>query len=70
MGAVVLVVRLAVFALQAGPNLSTDTNAVSNLHRGDLVTDLDSLADDLVSDAERETGLAPSTYRYLSDGQR
>ena len=62
MGAVVFVVRLAVLALQAGPDLSTNANAVSDLNGGDLVTDLDCLADDLMSYAERESGyLAPST---------
>lgn len=64
--AVVLVVRLAVFALQAGPDLSTHANAVSNLNGRDLVADLDGLADDFVSYAERETGLAPPTYDRLS----
>lgn len=51
-GAVVLLVVLALVASKVGANLSTNTGAVSNLDSGDLVTDLDDLADNLVSYAE------------------
>ena len=67
MRAVVLVVRLADFALQASPDLSTDTNAVSNFDGGNLVADFDGLADDFVPYADREIGLTPSTYECLSN---
>ena len=64
-GAVVLLVGLAVVAGKIGANLSTDTSAVSNLDAGDLVTDLDNLADNLVSYAKRKRKLlSPSS----SDG--
>jgi hypothetical protein len=53
-GAVVLVVGLALRACQVGPDLSANTSAVSNLEVLDLRTDLDDLANDLVADAERE----------------
>jgi hypothetical protein len=53
-GAVVLLVCLAVTAIKVGANLGTDTCAVANLECGDLGSDLDDLADDLVSYAERE----------------
>jgi hypothetical protein len=61
-GAVVLLVVLALVAGKIGANLSTDTSAVSNLDAGDLVTDLDNLADNLVSYAERKRKLlSPSS---------
>lgn len=64
-GAVVLLVRLAVVASQVGANLSTNTSAVANLNLGDLGADLDDLADNLVSYAERKRNvLSPSA----SDG--
>jgi hypothetical protein len=63
--AVVLLVRLAVVAGKIGADLSTNTSAVTNLNLGDLGADLDNLADDLVSYAERQRNvLSPST----SDG--
>lgn len=63
--AVVLLVRLAVVAGKIGTNLSTNTSAVTNLNLGDLGADLDNLADDLVSYAERQRNVfSPST----SDG--
>ena len=48
-GAIVLVIRLADLAIQACPNLSSHTNAVSNLDRRDFVTNLDDLSDDFVT---------------------
>ena len=52
MRAVVLIVGFAALALQAGSDLSTNTNAVSNLDSRHLVTNFDSFANDFVSDAE------------------
>lgn len=53
-GAVVLVVVFALLASKVGANLGTNTGAVTNLDPGDLVADLDDLANDLVSYAERK----------------
>lgn len=60
MRAVVLVVSLAELALQAGPDLSSNTNTVSNLDGCHLIADLDSLADDFVTDADWERAFAPT----------
>lgn len=60
-GAVVLLVRLAVGASEVGTNLSTNTSTVADLEVLDLGADLDDLANDLVSYAERQRNvLAPS----------
>ncbi len=59
-GAVVLVVRLAKFALQTSSDLSTDANAISNLDSGHLVANLDGLADNLVANANGEGAFAPA----------
>ena len=50
--AVILVVGFAALALQAGSDLSTNTNAVADLNGRYLVTDFDSFANDLMADAE------------------
>jgi hypothetical protein len=64
-GAVVFLVVLALVASKIGTNLSTDSGAVSDLDSGDLVTNLDDLANNLVSYAERQRKfLSPSS----SDG--
>lgn len=61
-GAVVLEVLLAVVASKIGTNLSTNTGAIANLDTGDLGANLDDLANDLVSYAERKRDiLSPST---------
>lgn len=59
--AVVLVIRLAVLALQAGPDLSADADAIAYFDGGDFVADLDGFTDDFVADAKRKTGFTPST---------
>jgi len=59
--AVVLLVTLAVDALSAGTDLSTNTDSLALLELGNLVTDSEDLADNLVSDTERERSVAPST---------
>jgi hypothetical protein len=64
-GAVVLLVGLAVVASQVGANLRANTNTVADLHLGDLGANLDNLANDLVSYAEGQRDiLSPSS----SDG--
>jgi hypothetical protein len=64
-GAVVLLVVLALVASKIGTDLGTRTSAVANLDLGDLGSDLDDAANDLVSYAEgKRNVLSPST----SDG--
>lgn len=64
MRAIIFIVRLANLALQTSPNLGSDSNAVSNIDRRNFVADFDCLANDLMSDAQREIGLSPTS----SDG--
>jgi len=59
--AVVLLVTLAVDALSAGTDLSTDTDSLALLELGDLVTNSEDLANDFVSNTERKRSVAPST---------
>lgn len=61
MRAVVLIVSLAELALQAGTDLSTNTNTVSNLDGCHLVADLDSLADDFVANADWKRAFTPTS---------
>jgi hypothetical protein len=64
-GAVVLLVGLALIAGEIGTDLGTRTDTVSDLVLGDLRADLDNAANDLVSDAQGKRDLlAPTT----SDG--
>jgi hypothetical protein len=61
-GAVVLLVRLAVTAVEVGADLGTNTCAVANLECSDLGSDLDNLADNLVAYAQRQRNvLRPTT---------
>jgi hypothetical protein len=53
-GAVVLLVGLAIVARKVGTNLSSNTNSVSNLNVLNLRTDLNGLANNLVAYAKRE----------------
>jgi len=59
--AVVLIVAFAVLALQAGLDLSTNTNAVANLDSRHLITNFDGLANHLMSDTERQWCFSPAT---------
>lgn len=60
MQTIVLVVRLAYFALQTRPDLSSHSDAVSDFAERDFRTRFDDFADDFVADAERELSLAPA----------
>lgn len=60
MRAVVLVGALADVALEAGPHLGTDTDAIALLDLRHVLADLDGLADNLVADAQRTLELAPA----------
>jgi hypothetical protein len=60
--AIVLIVALALWATHAGLNLSSNTNAVSDLAGGDVLANSDNLSNDLVSNADRSGGeLTPSS---------
>ena len=59
-GAIVLLVCLAVLARQVGADLRTNTHAVADLDGLHVLADLDSLADDLVADANGERAAAPA----------
>jgi len=58
--AVVLLVGLAVGAGQVGLNLRTDTDTVTFLDGLHVLADPDSLANDLVADAERHRSVTPA----------
>lgn len=60
MRAVILVLALADIALQAGPHLGTNTNAIAHLNLLHVLADLDGLANNLVTDAERTLEVAPA----------
>ena len=60
MWTVVLVITFALLALQARPDLSPDTDAISDLAAGHLVANLDCVANDLVANADRKRGSSPA----------
>lgn len=60
MRTVVLVGALADIALQAGPHLGTNTDAIAHFDLRHVLSDLDGLADNLMPDAERTLELAPA----------
>ncbi len=64
MRAVIFVAGLANLALQTGPDLCSNTHSIAFCDGGDLRANFDSFSYNLVPNAEREIGLAPST----SDG--
>lgn len=57
--AVRLIVILALPALEARPNLRTNTNTLTNLGERHLGPDLENLADNLVADGERVWAATP-----------
>ena len=64
MRAIVLVICFAKFTLQTSPDLSADTNTVSNLDGGDLVANFDGLANNLMTNTDWKWTIAPTA----SDG--
>ena len=64
MRAVVLVIRFAKLALETGTDLSANANTVSDLDSCHLVADFDRLANNFMTDADRERTIAPTA----SDG--
>lgn len=61
LGAVRLVVVLALAALEARPRLGADADALAGLDQGDLGADAQGLADDLVADGQGEVLVAPAS---------
>ncbi len=68
MWAVVLVVILAVVTLQARPDLSSYAHSIANLHRLDFGADLDSMANDFVTDADRQWSFTPASVDQMYVG--
>jgi hypothetical protein len=62
-GAVVLLVSLAVVALEARADLSANTDSVADLDSLHVFADLESAANDLVADTERHRSITPATYQ-------
>lgn len=60
MGAIVLIARLAHVALQASPDLRTNTNPVTHLHGGGLGTQSNDLANHFMTHTDGEAGLTPA----------
>lgn len=58
--AVVLIVALAVLALEAGRDLGADTDTVSNLDGLDCGADLDGMANDFVAYTDGKRNLTPA----------
>ena len=68
MRAVILVVALALRALEASPDLSTDANTITDFAGCHGISNLDGLADDLVADADGQRCLAPSSINCVDIG--
>lgn len=68
MRTVVLVIRLAKLAVQAGTDLSANTDTVSNFHGCDLIADFDRLADNFMTDADWERAVAPAAIDSMNIG--
>jgi len=64
--AVVLLVSLAVATVQVGLDLSTNTDAVADFNRLDVLADFDGLAYYLVANANWQWALAPATCVCVS----
>ena len=60
MRAVILVIGFAKLALEAGADLSANTNAVSNFNGRHLVANFNSLANNLMTDADWKRAVAPA----------
>src|SRR5436305_4907502 len=66
--AVVLVIALTLLALQARPNLSPNTDTVSNFATGHLIANLYSATDNLMANADGQRDLAPSAVDRVDIG--
>lgn len=65
-GAVVLLVGLAVAALEARADLSANTDSVADLDGLHVFADLNRAANDFVTDTERHGSLTPATYQRIN----
>ena len=63
--AVVLIVALTLLALQARPDLSSNTDTISDLAAGHFVSHLDSMADDLVTNANGQWDFPPTSINAV-----
>lgn len=61
MWAVVLVIARALLALHARPNLSSNTDTVSDLAASHLVANLNSMANNFMPDADGKRDFAPAS---------
>ena len=68
MRTIVLIVTLALWALQASPDLSANTNSIADLSCLDFGSDLDSTADNFVADADRERSFTPAAIDGVDVG--
>jgi hypothetical protein len=62
-GAVVLLVSLAVAAFEARADLSANTDSVADLDSLHVFADLEGAANDFVANTERHGGVTPATYQ-------
>ena len=68
MRTVILVIRFAKLALQAGADLGANANAVSDLDGGHLVANFDSLANDFMTNADWERAITPTAIDCVDIG--
>ena len=60
MRTVIFIIRFAKLALEAGADLSANTNTVPNLNGCHLVANFNSLANNFMTDADWERAVAPA----------
>ena len=60
LGAIIFLVRLADLASEASLDLSSYANSIANFDGGDLVTNLDCLANDFVADTDWQRSFTPT----------
>jgi hypothetical protein len=60
-GAIVLIIALALRALQTSPNLCTDADSVSNLASGNSIADLDGLSDNFMANTDGQWHFTPTS---------
>lgn len=68
MRAVILIVALALFALQTRPDLCSHADSVADFDGLHFVTHFDGMANDLVTDTDWERTVAPSTVNGVDIG--
>ena len=68
MRTIVFIIRLAKLALQAGADLGTNSNTVSDLDRGHLIANFDGLANNFMTNADWERAITPTTIDCVDIG--